>query len=356
MKLTDVYSAKRVALVYNEVASNKIAYLGEGLFPTRKKMGLDLSWIKTSKGLPVSLKPSAFDTVSTLRSREGISLTETQMAFFKESMLVKEKDEQDIMRVLDSSDPYAKEVISRVFDDATTLVDGANVVPERMIFQLLAPQTNGKPQISISADNAVYAYDYDPDGSWTASNYKALTGTSAWSDLDDSDPIKDVSDACDAVEAATGSRPTKAILSAATMALLKSNEKVRSYILAQNATANIVMTDARVKELFANELGVALIVYTKQYKDESGNVAKFMPDKFFTLIPDGALGNTWKGTTPEERTLLGNPTADVAITANGVAIAVTVSNDPVQTKTTVSEIVLPSYERMNEVYVLKVTA
>ena len=135
MKITDVYSAKRLALVYNEVASNKIAYLGEGLFPTRKKMGLDLSWIKTSKGLPVSLKPSAFDTVSTIRSREGFSLTETQMAFFKESMIVKEKDEQDIMRVLDSNDPYAKDVVRRIFDDATTLVDGANVVPERMIFQ-----------------------------------------------------------------------------------------------------------------------------------------------------------------------------------------------------------------------------
>ena len=354
MKLTDVYSAKRVALVYNEVASNRIAYLGEGLFPTRKKMGLDLSWIKTSKGLPVSLKPSAFDTVSTLRSREGISLTETQMAFFKESMLVKEKDEQDIMRVLDSNDPYAKEIVSRVFDDATTLVDGANVVPERMIFQLLAPQSSGKPQISISADGAVYAYDYDPDGTWTSNNYTALTGTSAWTDLDDSDPIKDIMDMCDAVEARTGSRPTKMIVSAATMGLLKKNVKIRAYVLAQNATATVIMTDARVKEVFSNELGIAIIVYTKQFKDESGNVAKFYPDKFATLIPDGALGNTWKGTTPEERTLMANPAADVSVTDNGVAIAVTISNDPVQTKTTVSEIVLPSYERMDEVAVLKI--
>lgn len=356
MKLTDVYSAKRVALVYNEVASNRIAYLGEGLFPTRKKMGLDLSWIKTSKGLPVSLKPSAFDTVSTLRSREGIQLTETQMAFFKESMLVKEKDEQDIMRVLDSNDPYAKDVVRRVFDDATTLVDGANVVPERMIFQLLAPQTAGKPQISIAADNAVYAYDYDPDGSWTASNYRALTGTSAWDDLDDSDPVQDVMDMCDAVEAKTGSRPTKMIVSAATMNLLKKNDKVRAYVLAQNAVATVVMTDARVKEVFSNELGISVIVYTKQFKDESGVATKFYPDKFATLIPDGILGNTWKGTTPEERTLMANPAADVAVTDNGVAIAVTISNDPVQTKTTVSEIVLPSYERMDEVAVLKVTA
>ena len=75
-----------------------------------------------------------------------------------------------------------------------------------------------------------------------------------------------------------------------------------------------------------------------------------------TLIPDGALGNTWYGMTPEERTLIGRPEADVAIVDGGVAVSVTVSEDPVQTKTTVSEIVLPSFERLMETYTLKVGA
>ena len=78
MRLSDAYSAKAIAIAHNEVASNKIAYLGAGLFPAKKKMGLDLKWIKTSKGLPVSLAPSAFDTVSTIRSREGIKIEETE--------------------------------------------------------------------------------------------------------------------------------------------------------------------------------------------------------------------------------------------------------------------------------------
>ena len=75
--------------------------------------------------------------------------------------------------------------------------------------------------------------------------------------------------------------------------------------------------------------------------------------RYATLIPSGALGKTWYGTTPEERTLMGNPQASVAIVETGVAVAVTVTNDPVNTKTTVSEIVLPSYERMEETYVIK---
>lgn len=50
---------------------------------------------------------------------------------------------------------------------------------------------------------------------------------------------------------------------------------------------------------------------------------------------------------------MGSKDADVSIVNTGVAVAVTVSNDPVQTKTTASEIVLPSYERMDSTYVIK---
>ena len=352
MKIRDIYSAKAIALVRNEVASNKLPYLGSVLFPADKKMGLDLKWIKTSKGLPVSLKPSAFDTRSTIRSREGFSLTKTQMAFFKESMLVKEEDEQEILRVQESSDPYAQEVLNHIYDDVNTLVDGAEVVPERMIMQLLNP-VNGHPSINIAADGATYAYDYDPNGEYASNNYVALAGTDKWSDTTNSDPIGDIEAAQDAVDAKTGTRPSRAIVSRQTMNYIKQNAKVRSYILAQNPTANVIINDAKVKEIFLSELSVTLVVYTKQFKDENGTTQKFFNDGFCSLIPEGALGKTWFGTTPDERTLMGDPNYDTAIVGKGIAVTVTTTSDPVQTKTTVSEIVLPSFERMDETYVIK---
>ena len=354
MNIRDAYNAKAIALVQTEVASNKIAYLGAGLFPAKKKMGLDLKWIKTSKGLPVSLAPSNFDAVSTLRSREGFKLTETEMAFFRESMLVKEADEQEMMRVQDSTDPYAADVLSRIFDDANTLIDGANVVPERMIMQLLAP-SDGSPKISIEANGVTYAYNYDPNSTYKTNNYADVTTTDTdkWSDATNSDPMDDIAVALDAVEAQTGERPSIMIVSRKTMDYLKQNAKIKSAILAQNTSATVFMNDNRVKEVFSSELGINIIVYSKQYKKEDGSAAKFYPDGFATLIPAGALGSTWYGTTPEERTLMGNGEADVSIVNTGVAVAVSTTNDPVQTKTTVSEIVLPSYERMDSTYVIK---
>lgn len=352
MNLTDVYNAKAIALQQAEVASNRIPYFGEGLFPDKKKQGLDLKHIQTHKGLPVSLAPSNFDAKSTLRSREGIKMTETKMAFFRESMLVKEEDEQEIMRVQETSDPYLTEVLNHIYDDTDTLVDGARVVPERMRMQLLSPVDDGSPRINIVSNGVQYSYNYDPDGTYKANNYTALTtATDKWSDAANSDPMDDVMTAQDAVEAETGTRPSILLMSKKTMGYLKKNEKIRSAILAQNTTANILMTDARVKELFSTELGMTIVVYTKQYKDEAGTAHKFYPDDYVTLLPSGALGNTWYGTTPEERA---SGKLDVSIVDTGIAVTVTTTSDPVNTKTTVSEIVLPSYERMSETYVIKV--
>lgn len=354
MRLSEVFNADAIALNYTNAASNAIPYFGAGLFPAQKKAGLDLKWIKGHNGLPVSLAPSAFDAKSKFRDRVGISINETQMAFFRESMLVKEADEQEIMRVQDANDPYATQVLNNIFNDTQTLIDGANVVPERMIMQLLAP-LNGSMGIAIKANGVDYTYNYDPDGSWKKEHYKKITtAADKWSAADTCDPVKDIEDALDAQEQATGNRPAVLLMSKPTFNLIKNSKKVQSGVLAQNTTANVNYTTAKVKAYIEEELNISIVIYNKQYKDESGTAKKFYPDNIIMMLPSGTLGNTWYGTTPEERTLATKADASVSIVNTGVAVAVTITDDPVNTKTTASEIVLPSFERANECYALEV--
>lgn len=354
MRLSDAYNAKAIAIAHNEVASNKLAYLGAGLFPAEKKAGVDLKWIITNGGLPVSLSPSAFDTVSTIRSREGAEINETEMAYFKESMLVKEVDEQEMLRVQESTDPYAQDVLKRIYNDAENLIAGAEVVPERMRMSLLSSD-GGHPSISISANGATYAYNYDPNNKYSATNYMDLSAsaTDKWSAIATADPMADIEKAIDKVEEVSGTRPEILIVSKQTMNYLKQNAKIKSAILAQNASANVLVTEQKVKDIFAQELQIAIVVYNKQYKDEAGVARKFYPDGFGTLIPNGALGKTYFGTTPAERSLMANPAYDCAIVDKGITVTVSQTNDPVQTKTTVDEIVLPSFERMMETFTIK---
>ena len=348
-RFTDAFTSQAIAAIVNENASNRIPYLGEGLFPRVQKSGLNLKWFKQNLGLPVILKPSAFDANATIRSRQGLEVIDTEMAYFKEAMIVKEQDIQDYETVVEGS-PYAREILDRNFKDAETLIESARVVEERMRMSLLA-NANGKPSISIAAEGVTYAYDFDPNGTYASNNFTALSGTSLWSDTTNSTPLEDVSEAQDKVEAKTGERPSILLISKATMNLLKQNASIRSAILAQNVTANIFMTDNRVKELFANELGISIIVYTKQYVDENGTAKKFYPDGMATLLPNGQLGNTYKGVTPEEHRA---GELNVQIVDDGTAVAVNTSFDPVQTVTKASEVVLPSFENMDKTYMIKV--
>lgn len=354
--ITDAYNTKAIAAVHEKNVSNDIPYLGEGLFPRAKKMSLDLKWIADSQGLPVSLAPSTFDAVSTLRSREGFEITQTQMAYFKESMVVKEEDEQKIMQIQSADEPLAQEVLTNIFNDAETLIKGAQVVPERMRMSLLSScYVDGSdvahgPSISIAANGATYAYNYDQDGSYAAKNFVKLTGTSVWSDTTNSDPVADIQAGIDAVEDITGDTPTILLVSKKTFGYLKANKKIQSMILAQNTTANVLINDARVKEILKSEVGVDVIVYKKKYKDEAGVVHTFYPDGMATLLPTGALGKTWFGMTPDERTGVKDPAKDVSLVDTGVAVSVVITDDPDQTKTTASEICLPSFERMRSTY------
>ena len=104
MNLREFFTPAAIAAQWNESASNRIPYLGAGLFPSKKKAGLDLSWLKGSKGLPVSLMPSAFDVKATFRDRIGFEKLETEMPFFREGFKIKEKDRQELLRVQDRSE------------------------------------------------------------------------------------------------------------------------------------------------------------------------------------------------------------------------------------------------------------
>lgn len=342
----DLINARNIATYYEENGSNKIPYLGETLFPARKQLGLDLSWIKGFNGLPVSLKPSEFDAKATLRDRIGLNKIDTEMPFFREAMRVGEKERQDLLRLMDSTNSqYLMPMINRIYDDATNLVNGARVISERMIMQLLS---TGK--ISITANRVAYDYDYQ----MPAAHQETLTGTAQWSDPN-SNPVEDIQTWQDAVEDDTGVRPSRAICTRKTWNYLMQNNTIR---LDMNPVGgqNIILTDAMLHQYFANKLGISIAVYNKKYALEVGGAAQlFYPDDYFTLIPDGNLGNLYFGTTPEEADLMsGGTVAEVQIVNNGVAITTIKEPHPVNVETIVSEIVLPSFETIDTIFIAKV--
>lgn len=359
MDIRELLSPAAIAANWNEVYSNQIPYLGEAFFPRAKKAGLDLSWFKGSKGLPISLMPSAFDAQATFRDRIGIEKLETEMPFFREGFKIKEKDRQELLRVSEANDPYAEAIISRLYDDANELIAGADVVTERMRMQLLFP-ANGNLGIAIKANGVDYTYNYDPDGSWKGGNgvqgnYFALSGNSLWTNTSGADPFNDVETAQNFIRAKTGAEPATLVMNSYTFGLLKNMDALKNRFLTTTGRNVAYITKGDIVNIIGDTLGLDVAVYDKMYRDESKVAHKFVPDGYVALVPSGNLGKTMMGTTPEEADGAAAPMS-VAIVNTGIAVSRIVEPHPVNVNTIVSEIVLPTYERADEVALLKVIA
>ena len=357
MLVSEVVNAASIARVATENASNQIPYLGLQWFPEKKKSGLDLKWIRSHKGLPVSLAPSNFDALPTLRARGGLKTEKSQMAFFRESMIITEEDEQEIARIQDANDPYLEGALQSIYDDSNNLLAGAEVIPERMRMQLLAT-TAGHPMIGIESDGVKYAYDYDPTGEYARDHYLQLQGTAMWSDSANAKPLTDLENARKAL-AKKGKIAAYALMNSNTFQYLLDSAQVKNSILAQNLTANIELTDDNVISVVKSRTKLTIVLYDKMYAEKQPDGTEvehyFYPDNKVTLLPAGALGSTWFGTTPEERTAAQVENVDVRMYGTGIAIATKVEyGPPAITSVTASEITLPSYEGMDSTFVIEV--
>ena len=352
----DLVTANAIASYYETLATNRIPYLGEGLFPSSKRGGLKLEWIKGYDSLPIALQPSAFDAKPLLRDREGVSIESTRMPFFRESMRLGEADRQELLMFAGAqNNAYAQNIIKRLFDDTVGLIDGANIVPEVMRMSLL---TDGAFVIGSEGDSGQsvnYSYNYDPNDKWKAKNFRSLKGTSKWSDHANSNPIADIQEMKKEAKR-RGIELTRAVVGYNTWLDIYENHKVRlgMYPL-QNTAQNIITSEQAVKEFVESLTGVRIQVYDKLYKGTDRTDQFFYPTHGqMTLLPSATLGSTWYGTTPEEADLMsGNTLADVRVVNTGVAVSTMKEALPVNIINWVSEIVLPSFEQMETVFNIK---
>lgn len=337
----DLVQSNEIAAYWSELTQDRAPYLGETLFPNSKKLGLDLKWLKGSKGLPVVLKLSAFDAQAVPRERIKFDKISAEMPFFKESLYIDEELRQELNKVLETGNQvYIDSIMNRVFDDTVSLTESAAVSRERMRMMLLTTGT-----ISMASNGQSYTYDYGLDEA------QKPTVTTSWSD-ETAPIIDDIRTWQNEREDATGTRPTRGMLSRKTWNYLLKNEEIRNGILGNNSAAPV--SDAQVRTYLMSMLDLDLTVNSKRYKDETGAVKAYVPDDLIVLFPTGTLGNTWFGTTPEESDLMSSSITNVSIVDTGVAVTTMQRVDPVNVETKVTQICLPSFEQADTVVIADV--
>lgn len=317
-------------------------YLGDILFPSEQQLGLDLSYIKGAKGMPVELNLSAFDARAIKKNRIGFQEVKTRMPFFKNSMSIDEELRQKLLLAIQAGNrDYIDKILSKIFQDNITLIEDAAVTREKMRMQLISTGT-----IVMANNGQEYNYDYK-----LPTSHK-VTPETAWSSAN-ADPIADIIKWQDVIENEGYGRPTRAITSRKVLRDLMKNSNIKNavYVFSQGKVA---LNETALRSYIADQTGVTIEVYEKKYKGLDGEVTRFIPEDLFILIPDGELGKTVFGTTPEEADLMSSQNAQVAIVDTGVAVTTTDEVDPVSVTTKVSQICMPSFEAADQIIIADV--
>lgn len=344
MTIFDLIVSGEIASYWELLTQDRAPFMGEELFPNQKKLGLDLKWLKGSNGLPVVLKPSAFDVAAIPRPRIGFEKLSAEMPFFKESKYIDEEMRQELNKVIETGiQAYVDAVVRRIFDDEMELLEAAAAQRERMRMMML---TTGV--ISIEGNGQAYDYDYQ-----MPTDHK-VTAAKSWNDPTAS-IIEDIRAGIDKIVEDTGVTPERAIVSSKVFGYLRKNNEIKGTILYISDGVGY-LSDARIKSYIADELGITIAINDKKYKDEKGVTQRYVPDDVFVMFPSGTLGNTWFGTTPEESDLMTSGVANVSIVDTGVAVTTMTKADPVNVETKVTQICLPDFPTADQVYILDVVA
>lgn len=342
MTIYDLITSPEIAAYWELKTQDRPPFLGEELFPNQKKLGLNLSWLKGSNGLPVVLKPSAFDVAAIPRPRIGFEKLSTEMPFFKESKYIDEELRQELNKVLDSNNQlYIDTIVRRIFDDEAELLEGAEVQRERMRMMMLTTGT-----ISVEGNGQAYDYDYGmPED-------HSVNATVAWSNPD-ATIIADIRKGIDKIVEDTGVTVSRALCSSKVFGYFRINKELKGTLLALSDGTGY-LSDAKIKQYFKDELDIEIVTYDKKYRDEKETAQRFVSDDVFVMFPDGQLGNTWFGTTPEESDLMASEVANVTIVDTGVAVTTIEKADPVNVETKVTMICLPDFPTADQVYIIDV--
>lgn len=177
MNIFDLLSSQELTAYWEELIQDEAPYPCEELFPSDKKRGLSLKWIKGSKGLPIVLKTAAFDSTAIPRPRIGFEKLTAEMPYFKESTYIDEELRQELNMVAETGNQaYIDSVMNKVFDDETRLLRGAAASRERMRMMAL---TTGV--VSMASNGQTFTFDYG-----IPAEHKTVVTTS-WSNHNASD-------------------------------------------------------------------------------------------------------------------------------------------------------------------------
>lgn len=329
--IAELYTTKNIKTYWDARKQEETKYVGiDELFGSRKQLEDTIDSVSGKSGYTPALLLNSPDSKTVYRERGEITVEQKKIPFFKEGMQVDEKHIIELMKLEGNPNrALVQMVYDRMFNDSYQLYLSSRMTREIMVNQLLS---EGK--VSFASNGAAFTATYK------ITKETDLAGTAKWSDLANSDPLKDIRKM---KKDAKINGDARAMCSPTTFDYIVNNAKIKQLLANSRGVADVSDTD--VLDLIYSRTKVKLYVNDTYYMKDDKSDAQIFPDNIISLFPVGKLGDIVFSVTPEERVLLNTPNvATVSIVDDGVAIVETVDPDAVAIQTKIAMRCLPALD------------
>ncbi|HDI3014007.1 TPA: major capsid protein [Clostridium perfringens] len=328
-RIDELFNTKELLNYYR--VKKQPAMLGDTLFPARKIQDIKFDMITGANGLPVSASVHAFDTETELASREVLQKGAAELALIKRKIAIGEKE---IIAINNPRmDSEQKALVMELFKDGDKMVNSVQTRIEAMRMELLS-----SGEININENNLAVKLDYKVP----SSNKKRFN----WSDASTAKPLEDIRTLADAVEDASGTKPTRILTSSKVLNKILACESVKKAIFGVNFDK--IATRKDLNSLLESMELPQVAVYNAKYKVQNANgkytTKRYFPENILSMFAENALGETIYGLTAEEIELLGSNKMEEAKMVGNIFVGVEKEGDPVRRYTKAVATALPTLE------------
>lgn len=264
------------------------SFFFESRFPSKTIEGSKYEFTQDNQQRVTMARFHALNSNTDLDSREGIETSYGKLGYIKRERSLNEDDL--LMLAAPISDIAFRQARDNAYNDAWAMVQSCRQRVEATRAEVI---TTGKLVIDENGFKAEYDFGVPEEN---RIDFK-------WDD-GKADILQDIMETCDMIENnGQNIRPAYMLVSNKTINRFLANEKLRSAMFGVNAA--IYPTQATLNSQLASWGLPRLVRYnaTARYanEDNTGYVDKrLMDEDAIIMLPEGALGNTIYGTTPEE--------------------------------------------------------
>lgn len=323
--------------------------VGESLFPEQKYDTLEFDYFVGANNVPVVAKVHAFDTEAEIGSLEAFKQA-LEAAYIKKKYQISEKD---LVALSYPRTPLEKtQVTQRVFNVLDKAVMDVRASVELMRMQAVANGTLSLVTYNGTGTPGTLTLDYGVP----STHKETLAGNDKWDD-----PSADILGDIERWAATLPNGSTRALTSRKVLGLIMKNTGVKSALYGPNATRS-----ANIADLNNYLVGIGLpqvVAYAPAagtngtYREQQANgtyvTKSYFPEDKFVLLPDGPLGQTLYGPTPDENKMIRDNTIN-QYSGNVIGYFYESGQDPIGTWAKAATTAIPSFPEAGNVFQAKV--